>query len=67
MEFVVEDPQRDSGITTYRPTQYSYEDATGMYALRLDDGEGDIERWIPRERIVYIEADPDGPDEVTDR
>lgn len=60
MEFVVEDPQRDSGTTTYRPTRYSYEESTGMYSLRLADGQGEVERWIPRERIIYIEGDPDG-------
>ena len=65
MEFVVEDPQRDSGITTYRPTGYSYEESTGMYSLRLAGGQRDVERWIPRERIVYIEGDADGG--LTDR
>lgn len=67
MEFVVEDPQRDSGITTYRPTQFSYEDSTGMYSLRLGDGDAEVERRIPRERIVYIQGKPGGTgDAVTD-
>ncbi|MDS0284646.1 hypothetical protein [Haloarcula onubensis] len=60
MEFVVEDPQRTGGITTYEPTGFSYEESTGMYSLRLADGDGEVERWIPRERIVYVEREPDG-------
>jgi len=60
MEFVVEDPQRDSGVTTYRPAHCDYDDATEMWSLRLSDGDGEVERRIPRERIVYIEAEPDG-------
>ena len=57
MEFVVEDPQREGGITTYRPAAYDYDDATEMWSLRLGDSEGDLERWIPRERVVYVEGD----------
>jgi hypothetical protein len=61
MEFVVEDPQRTGGITTYNPSQCEYDDATQMWSLRLSDGDGRLERRIPRERIVYIESG------VTDR
>ena len=80
MEFVVEDPQRTGGITTYNPTEYDYDETTEMWSLRLGDrgepsesrrsssettSDGDVERWIPRERIVYIEGDADGG--LTDR
>ncbi|WP_324664543.1 hypothetical protein [Haloarcula sediminis] len=57
MEIVVEDPQRTGGITTYHPARYGYDESTGMWSLRLDNG---VERLIPRERIVYIEDDSDG-------
>jgi len=65
MEFVVEDPQRTGGITTYNPTQYDYDETTEMWCLRLGDRDGDVQRWIPRERVVYIDGVPD--DELTDR
>ncbi len=67
MEFVVEDPQRDSGITTYRPAQWEYDESTDMWSLRLTDGDQEVRRMIPRERIVYVEGKLDGPDGVTDR
>ncbi|WP_262177157.1 hypothetical protein [Haloarcula laminariae] len=62
MEIVVEDPQRTGGITTYQPAQYSYDGETEMWSLRLTDGGREVERLIPRERVVYIEDEP-----VTDR
>jgi len=64
MEFVVEDPQRTGGITTYNPAECDYDEATEMWSLRLGDSEV-TERWIPRERIVYIEGDVSGG--LTDR
>jgi len=57
MEFVVEDPQRADGVTTYQPSNYAYDEVTEMWSLRLDSGGGHVERRIPRERIVYIEGD----------
>ncbi len=65
MQFVVEDPQRADGITTYQPTQYSYDETTDMWSLRL--GEGAVERRIPRERIVYIEGEPEPSDSLSSR
>ena len=38
-----------------------------MWSLVLENGGDEVERQIPRERIVYIEADPGSPDGVTDR
>jgi len=67
MEFVVEDPQRADGITTYHPARYEYDAATEMWSLLLSNGNGNVERRIPRERIVYIEDEPDGDGGVTDR
>ncbi|MBX0288275.1 hypothetical protein [Haloarcula salinisoli] len=55
MEFVVEDPQRTGGITTYHPAEYEYDEATELWSLRLGEGD-EVERRIPRERIVYIEG-----------
>jgi len=67
MRFVVEDPQRTDGVTTYHPTRYSYDGATDMWSLRLGDGDGAVERRIPRERIVYVEGAPNDFEGVTDR
>jgi len=65
MEFVVEDPQRTGAITTYNPTEYDYDATTEMWCLRLGDRDSDVQRWIPRERVVYVEGAPDGG--LTDR
>jgi len=67
MHFVVEDPQRADGITTYEPVRHGYDEATDMWSLVLENGGDEVERQIPRERIVYIEAEPGSPDGVTDR
>ena len=66
MQFVVEDPQRADGITTYEPVRHSYDESTEMWSLVLDNGA--VERRVPRERIVYIENEPGGSTgSLTDR
>jgi len=65
MQFVVEDPQRAEGITTYEPVRQSYDETTELWSLRLEDGT--TERKVLAKRIVYIEREPDGSDGVTDR
>lgn len=58
MEFVVEDPQRPDGITTYQPNRYGYDETTELWSLHLGEADDEVERRIPRERIVYIEGAP---------
>jgi hypothetical protein len=59
MEFVVEDPGAEDGLKTYEPELWKYEQDRGMWSLIFEKNGEDVERQIPRERIVYTEGEPE--------
>ena len=61
MELVVEDPSQSDGTKTYEPALYRYDAELGMYSLILEKDGEEVEHRIPRERVVYVEDEPQGP------
>ncbi|MFC7072602.1 hypothetical protein ACFQJ7_17280 [Halovenus rubra] len=61
MEIIVEDPRQSDGTKSYEPARYRYDIESGMYSLILEVDGKQVERKIPRERVVYVEDEPQTP------
>jgi len=61
MEIVVEDPSQSDGTKTYEPALYRYDAKSDMYSLILEKSGEEVEHKIPRERVIYVEDEPQGP------
>jgi len=60
MRIVTEDPTATGGVREYTPADAAYDGERGVWRVVLAGGDGpDIERSIPRERVVYVERERD--------